>query len=171
MSRPGVEIEGLDRVNRRLSRIARQLDNEVLKKGLQLTVLLVQSAIQEKLSGDVLNVGLGNLRRSIHTKVMVSGKHAIGIVGTPSKYALTHELGAIIRAKNKPYLHFRIHTSNQVFKKSGTGRLKKSKRGYTWVMVKQVKIPKRPFFRPSLKENENEIIGIFKRLLREHINQ
>lgn len=49
----------------------------------------------------------------------------IAIVGTSDIRARLHQYGGVIKAKNKPYLHFKI--------------------GDDWVKVKQVKIKARPF--------------------------
>ena len=64
-------------------------------------------------------------------------------ISTPVKYAAIHNYGGVIKAKNAPYLVFKIKTSNQ-FRSTKTGkRFAKPRAGYQWVSVKQVEMPRR----------------------------
>lgn len=54
--------------------------------------VLVQ-AKEQKLSGQVLNVVTGRLRRSINVKITESATNVQGSVGTNVKYARVHEFG------------------------------------------------------------------------------
>lgn len=55
-------------------------------------------------------------------------------VGTGLYYAATHQYGAIIRAKNAPYLRFAVR---------GTPTVKNPRGPLSWVRAKQVTIPQR----------------------------
>lgn len=65
-------------------------------------------------------VDSGRLRRSFSYRVERDGL----VVGTNVNYAAVHQGGALIRAKNHPYLRFRV--------------------GNQWVRKRQVTIPARP---------------------------
>lgn len=54
---------------------------------------LLSSVKADKLSGQVLNVRTGRLRRSINQRVEVDGDAAHGFVGTNVEYARYHEFG------------------------------------------------------------------------------
>lgn len=59
----------------------------------RLTLKLLTQVKVNKLSGQVLNVRTGRLRRSINQKVTKTPNAITGIVGTNVKYARAHELG------------------------------------------------------------------------------
>jgi len=65
-------------------------------------------------------VDRGRLRRSFSYRVDRDGL----VIGTNVRYARVHQTGAVIRAKNHPYLRFRV--------------------GGQWVRKKKVTIPARP---------------------------
>lgn len=53
----------------------------------------VQGAVKDKLTGKVLHVRTGTLRRSINRKVDVTPSGAVATIGTNVKYAGVHEFG------------------------------------------------------------------------------
>lgn len=59
----------------------------------RLTLQLLKTVKQDKLSGQVLNVRTGRLRRSINSDVLDDGISIIGSVGTNVEYAKYHEFG------------------------------------------------------------------------------
>lgn len=59
----------------------------------RLTLKLLTRVKVSKLSGQVLNVRTGRLRRSITQKVVSTPSRITGIVGTNVEYARAHELG------------------------------------------------------------------------------
>ncbi|TXG83253.1 MAG: hypothetical protein E6R12_08620 [Sphingomonadales bacterium] len=92
-----------------------------------------------KFSGKTL-VETGQLRNSISMQV----KGGVLLVGSTVPYAATHQLSAVIRAKNKPYLKFKLP-------------------GGSWISTKKVIIPKRPFLGVSARdvvEVEEEIVAL-----------
>ncbi len=62
----------------------------------RLTLRLLAKVKADKLSGQVLNVRTGRLRRSINQRVEVNGQGAYGKVGTPVKYGRIHEFGGTV---------------------------------------------------------------------------
>lgn len=58
-----------------------------------LTLKLQRRVKTQKLSGQVLHVRTGTLRRSINYIVHTSGTKTVGVVGTNVKYARVHEFG------------------------------------------------------------------------------
>lgn len=71
-------------------------------------------------------------------------------IGSNLKYARIHNRGGVIKAKNAPYLQFKVgQVASRLVGKRGQ-RLKRATKVQGWVRVKQVTIPKRQF----LPENE-----------------
>ena len=67
---------------------------EELKAGIGRAVLKLQREVRSgKLSGQVLKVRTGNLRRSIDQAVTDTGSQVVGMVSTNVKYARAHEYG------------------------------------------------------------------------------
>lgn len=64
-----------------------------LQDGIGRAVLRVQGRVKDKLSGEVLQVRTGRLRRSITEVVETSGDRVEGTVGTNAEYAAIHEYG------------------------------------------------------------------------------
>jgi phage gpG-like protein len=65
-----------------------------LRVGIGRAALLVQTQSKEnKLSGQVLNVITGRLRRSINTQITETQSGVLGTVGTNVAYAHVHEFG------------------------------------------------------------------------------
>lgn len=89
----------------------------------------------------------GDLARSVNYKV--KGNRVV--IGSNLPYAGVHEKGATIRAKNAPYLVFRI--------------------GKRWISAKEVTIPARPFLAPALKDSRGAARVIIKRLADEALKE
>lgn len=82
-------------------------------------------------SGQTL-LDTGRMRRSVRSDSSVEGQVVTFIGGTlPLIYAPIHQYGGVIRARNKPFLTFRLPDG-------------------TWRRAKSVTIPKRPFVGMSM---------------------
>jgi len=85
-----------------------------------------------------LETGTGALRASLAT----TQEGLTARVGSPLIYARIHEKGGVIKAKNGPYLKFKI--------------------GGRWVQVPQVKIPARPYLAPALASKAGEVTAALR---------
>jgi phage gpG-like protein len=86
-------LVGGDRAVARFKAMPDRLRQE-LTTGITRAALLVQrDSMQQKLSGQVLNVRTGRLRRSININVQGSEDKVTGTVGTNVEYAAVHEYG------------------------------------------------------------------------------
>lgn len=105
---------------------------------------LQREVMQNRLSGQVLNVRTGNLRRSIHQRVTNTGSAVIGEVNTNVRYGRAHEYGFAGTANVKASLR----QVRQAF-----GRPLKSPR-YVQVRAhsRNVKLPERSFLRSALRD-------------------
>jgi len=125
--------------------------------------LKLEARVKQKLSGEVLNVRSGNLRRSIFQKVEAFAHSVIGKVMSAGdvKYARIHELGGVtkphvIEPRSKQALAF------SMFKSMGSWGLFEG-----MVIAKKVnhpgsRIPKRSFMASSLKEQASDIMRELK---------
>lgn len=125
-----------------IAQVDSNLERTVLKLALKMMTL-----VKSKLSGDVLKVRTGRLRRSINYNLKKDGANVLATVGTNVIYARTHEFGItipphIVEVKNAKALSFNWH-GNQVFAKR--------------VNIPAVKMPKRSFLQASLDQMSDEI--------------
>jgi phage gpG-like protein len=144
-----IRIEGERELTLDLERIKSKAPVSI-KKIVRDSAFLIERKIKGNLSNVVLNVRTGQLRRSIHTEFSGNGMNAV--IGTNLVYAAIHEFGGEIHAKNGPYLWFKIQTASRIMSKAGN-RLKNAKGIFSWVRVKSVTIPARPYMEPAFRES------------------
>lgn len=111
--------------------------------------LKLTGRVKQKLSGEVLHVRTGRLRRSIHPELEYGPGRAVATVGTNVIYARTHEYGATITPKKAKALRFRI--------------------GEKWVTTKKVVIPERSFLRSALREMAPDIKSELAKAVRKEL--
>lgn len=115
---------------------------------LRLTLLL-QARVKTKLSGEVLNVKTGRLRRSISRKIEGEGTPVVtGSVGTNVKYAPPHEFGFHDKVTIKQ--HMRMQTM-------AWGRPMEPRQVTVSSHTAAMNLPERSFLRSSLQELEPAI--------------
>jgi len=144
-----VELTGDKELIARLEALPDELRIALNRKVTALTLKL-EAKIKGKLSGEVLKVRTGNLRRSIHSRVEQTATSVTGTALSSGdvKYAGIHEYGGqtkahIIEAKNGKALAFQMG-GKQVFARR--------------VHHPGSKIPERSYLRSSLKDMRDEII-------------
>lgn len=117
----------------------------------KLTFKLQAKIKNDKLTGQVLNVRTGRLRRSINAEFQELGDGLIqGLVGTNVPYAKIHEFGFNGEQQVKEYMQKR----KQVF-----GRMLKDPIQVTIrAHVRKINLPERSFMRSALEELRPEII-------------
>jgi len=133
-------IEGrIDAKNftKRLQRMKQSIPRISLLAMRDATMFMQRYIVQFKLSGQVLKRKTGRLAGSIDREEYTVGGGVIGRIGSNLKYARIHELGGVIKAKNVPYLRFKVDGN--------------------WVSVTQVTIPPRPYIMSSLNESVKKI--------------
>jgi phage gpG-like protein len=164
-----------------LTQYPERLATSVVRVMNRLTIM-VQARVKEKLSGEVLHVQTGTLRRSINQEVRASGSAGMieGIVGTNVEYAAAHEYGFDGTVSVRAHVR-RISTAikSQALQ-SATGKAatiarwvgRESKnqyvKGYADVAAHSMHmhVPERSFLRSALKEFEPVInIELQKALL------
>lgn len=91
-----VTVVGAGAVEARLARFAAQLRPALTQAVTRETYALQAHVVEGKLSGQVLHVRSGNLRRSITAAVRETDDGVAGIVGTNADYAAIHEFGGVI---------------------------------------------------------------------------
>ena len=112
----------------------------------QLSMRLSSKAKEDKLSGQVLNVRTGRLRRSITFRVEDQGPLVVGMVGTNVEYAARHEFGGSFDERVRQHMR-------QM--KMAWGREMKNPRAVqVRAHTRHVELPARSFLRSALAEME-----------------
>jgi phage gpG-like protein len=95
MSSFTISLIGAERMRAQLDRIVRPAP-ELVKGMRNVADQMVRRTMEDKLSGQVLNVRTGRLRRSITRKIEQPGGDIEAIVGTNVVYGRIHEYGGVI---------------------------------------------------------------------------
>lgn len=162
-----IKFEGLDSLIDRIEKID---DVKPLVSAMYDACDIVEGAAKDKAPKDT-----GALRRSITSKVEITGNEIDGIVYTPLEYAPYVEYGTGLFAENSPTSGYWVYVRN-----SSSSSNKPSKR-YTLEEAKQVVAIMRskgldavytngqhphPYMRPALQENKDKVIGCIKGALK-----
>lgn len=119
-------------------------------EGFKMAMLYAESKSKASFgSTNAPKVRSGHLRRSIYSRVEYKSRMFTGYLFSDVKYSAIHEFGGIIKAKNSPYLRFKINES--------------------WVTKKQVIIPRRSYMEDPIIENLNTIQSIFNETLEKRL--
>ena len=130
-----------------------------------LAVMLMGYVKSNKLSGDVLHVQTGRLRRSITSRVEEQGSLISGVVGTNVVYAAAHEFGVDETKDVTVHAYLRrcksrnryAMTKGRYFSPEGAlKKLKLAAQGIAYVheftRKQHIKLPERSFLRSALDE-------------------
>ena len=115
----------------------------------RLTITLQAKVKGEKLTGQVLHVRTGRLRRSINTRIDQSSTTIRGTVGTNVPYAQIHEYGGVVNVRE----HLRAVT--QVFGRAVTPTT-------ATVRAHTATYPERSFLRSALREMQPTILATLR---------
>lgn len=86
-------IIGNKEILARYRRIRQKAVPALTKRMARVVIKLQAHVVKNKLSGQVLKVRTGTLRRSVHENVEVTSNNITGMVGTNMEYAAYHEYG------------------------------------------------------------------------------
>jgi len=86
-------VIGDDKVNVKLGEMSDKIIGAVEKRMQRVVKRIEASVKSDKLSGQVLHVKTGTLRRSVHSDVKNDGSQIVGTIGTNLIYAAYHEYG------------------------------------------------------------------------------
>lgn len=165
-------VTGADELRKRLTDyplVAKAAIAKGLRAGIMVLVREVKETIYAGHAAGHLEGDSGHLRRSIVYEVNDAAGEAQ--LGTNLVYAPPHEFGAVIKAKNAPYLMFplagyrtKAGKLTKFGKLAATGKAVNAATGEAvnrggWVRVKQVTIPARPYLRPAIANKGAEAAG------------
>lgn len=128
-----LEIKLQDESRRRLKAMP-GLVVPALFKGMKASMYLAEREAKLNLSGRVLNRRTGRLRSSVTVETDIAGDRVMGRIGSNVIYARIHELGGDIFPKRAKALKFQIP-------------------GVGWRTAQKVTMPERPFLRPAIMDN------------------
>ena len=121
-----------------------ELKRSVSGHAMRQSLLAGGSVVEAEAKNNILYEGLideGRLRASIAAEAITDNEV---LIGTNVVYAAIHEFGGTITPKRAKYLRF-------YWKEIGQ-----------WVTTKKVTIPPRPYLRPALDENKDQIVAAFR---------
>jgi phage gpG-like protein len=116
--------------------------------------LLLQRRVMQKLSGQVLNVKTGRLRRSIDQVVLRDEAQVVGVVSTNVKYARVHEYGFTGTVNVRDHLR-------QV--KQAFGRPIAARAVMVKAHTRKANVPEKSFLRSALADMKPQIIEEMRR--------
>lgn len=161
-------IIGAEEVTRRLRAIPDGVRSNLTDSIGRLTLKLQRKVKQEKLSGQVLKVRTGTLRRSVDQSMVTDGNSIAGVVSTNVKYGKAHEYGfqGTVQQTVKEHLRRSKEQMKAAILKRKDGMSFVSKRGKKngAILVRehtrtaQINLPERSFLRSALRDMEGEII-------------
>jgi phage gpG-like protein len=141
---------GDDRVIQALAAMPARVQAGLVRAVTALSLQVQQRVQEQKLSGQVLRVRTGTLRRSITATVETAPDSVIGTVGTNVPYGRAHEYGfhGVVTVK----AHLRTIT-----KAFGRALKEGSKQISVGAHPRQVNLPERSFLRSALKDLQPQI--------------
>ena len=144
-----MSVEGLPETLRALDSQRGAYRRAIRDTILRLSMLMVGKVKDSKLSGQVLNVRTGRLRRSINMKLEETPAEVAGYVGTNVVYARPHEFGLTMDEQVKEHMR----TATQAW-----GRMIKNPHAtLVRAHVRHVTLPERSFLRSTLEEMQPQI--------------
>jgi len=127
----------------------------------RLSLRLQARVMKEKLTGQVLKVRTGTLRRSIDRVIVTDEKHITGIVSTNVGYGKAHEYGGLQTQTVREHL--------RLVKKA----FRKDLKSPVWSTVRShsrtVNLPERSFLRSALAEMQKEIVDDIEKVIADGI--
>lgn len=114
----------------------------------RMALRLLARVKSDKLSGQVLKVRTGRLRRSINQRVVREGQGVYGYVGTNVDYGRTHEFGF----KGAVSVRAHLRTVTQAF-----GKPIPPTQQQVGAHTRKVNLPEKSFLRSALREMQPEI--------------
>lgn len=146
-------VIGASDVSARFDSISERLRAELVV-GIGRAALLVQTQTKsQKLSGQVLNVRTGRLRRSINVKITEGDQAVTATVGTNVKYAAVHEYGFDGTVSVREYLR----------------RTKNGNTATVRAHDRHMHVPEKSFLRSALADMEGPIRLEFERAVQRAI--
>lgn len=135
------------------------------RQSLRLSAEVVLRRATENVSGRILNVDTGTLRRRLSYRIF--DDRGVAQVGSPTVYAPIHEYGGTIHHPGGTAYFFRPHSDLAVFlsnQKAGNQPFPRTKPHI-------ITIPARPWLRPALADSKGDIQTIFTKGAREALGQ
>lgn len=130
-----------------LERMDKAARGKALSRSADAGAFVIQTHARLNANAKLSKDSIGALVNSITVGTLnASDMRVEKAVGPTVIYGRIHELGGVVEAKNAPYLVFQVNGK--------------------WVKTKKVTIPARPYLRPAVDENEQQIMDAVAENLR-----
>jgi phage gpG-like protein len=157
----------------RLPGFAPRLHARLVNITRRLAIMLQGYVKEEKLSGQVLHVRTGNLRRSINQRV--DEDRVIGYVGTNVPYGRVHEFGFSGNVTVREHLRQARASGHWSHGSEKGSKWVRGKKIGEPVLVREhtrrVNLPERSFLRSALKDKRSMIIQTYQEAVREEFKK
>lgn len=151
-----IDVRGWQSLATEIGNLAPRLNEDLTTTVTEQTLELQRHVVEDKLSGQVLHVRSGNLRRSITAKVEGGDGSIRGIVGTNLVYAAIHEFGGTVHVPAMRPIHAKaLHWIGE----GGEDVFAMSTRPHT------VNIPERSYLRSALADLRPAILAALRRAI------
>jgi phage gpG-like protein len=144
------KIKNASVVQRRIEKLAPKIHTSLEQRVKRLTIALQTHVAAAKLSGQVLNVRTGRLRRSISQAVVSTETTITGVVSTPVEYAAAHEYGFLGVVTVKEHLRQVTQAFGKPLKEPVTATVREHSM--------HMHFPPTSFLRSALKDMRDEIL-------------
>jgi phage gpG-like protein len=142
-------VFGADAVLKRLAWLGPQVSLHLARFVRQKAIKLQRYVKQDKLTGQVLHVRTGTLRRSITYSITDNQRGIFATVGTNIKYAPPHEYGFQGAETVRAHLRMMVQAWGRPVNNPRQIQIN--------AFTRQVNLPERSFLRSALNEMQNEI--------------
>lgn len=142
-------VFGGDEVVKRLLGLGPKLQSNLARFIAKKAIALQRHVIQDKLTGQVLRVRTGTLRRSITFRVEKGSSAVYGIVGTNISYGRTHEYGFSGSQAVKAHLRMMRQAWGKPVSDPHQIQIRQ--------FARKVNLPERSFLRSALNDMRGEI--------------
>ncbi|OMR00741.1 hypothetical protein AQ718_12655 [Burkholderia pseudomallei] len=157
------KIKNASVVQRRVGKLVPNVRSALVQRVQRLAIALQGRVVADKLSGQVLNVRTGRLRRSINQAVTTTDTTITGVVSTPVEYAPAHEYGFLGVVTVKEHLRQVTQAFGKPLKTPVTATVREH--------PMHMHFPPTSFLRSALKEMHDEILEEIQQAVSEGVNK
>lgn len=157
------KIKNASVVERRIGKLAPNVRSALVQRVQRLVIALQVHVVSDKLSGQVLNVRTGRLRRSVNQAVVTTDTTITGVVSTPVEYAPPHEYGFLGVVTVKEHLRQVTQAFGKPLKEPVTATVREHSM--------HMHFPPTSFLRSALKDMHDEILEEIQQAVSEGVNK
>lgn len=168
----------LAQLKRKLQMLSPKSSDSIMKRAFVTLAVDVQHKLVDNVSGKILHVRTGNLRRSIQVRMFETSNTYGALIGSGVLtgkrvvYANIHETGGTIYPKKGQFLYFQVQNSSRIATMRGGYQMLKNPRAEsTWVRARVVRIPARRYMSRTIEEMQPKTMTILKQSIEDQLRR